>query len=131
MTARSYENRPSSSSSLLSFLSTSRTSDKYQLLHENINQAFLVATLPKGRIVDANLNSVKMLGHTRIELCKLKLSSLIDHTDLHNLFNTIIATPPGARTKRVRMPIRTRSGEEKNFRLQCFRSNNNEQLVLI
>ncbi|HCU80505.1 MAG: hypothetical protein CL789_03440 [Chloroflexi bacterium] len=129
MTAPSYENRPSSS--LLSFLSTSRTSDKYQLLHENINQAFLVVTLPKGKIVDANLKSVKILGHTRLELCKLTLSSLIDYTDLDNLVNTIVETPLGTRTKTCDVPIRIRSGEKKNLRLQCFRSNNNEQLLLI
>ncbi|MEE3228612.1 MAG: hypothetical protein VX237_05875, partial [Chloroflexota bacterium] len=93
MTARSDENRPSSSSSLLSIFSTSRTSDKYQLLHENIDQAFLVVTLPKGQIVDANLNSVKMLGHTIAELCNIKINTLIEHTNLDNTIDDILLTP--------------------------------------
>ncbi|MEE3255219.1 MAG: PAS domain-containing protein, partial [Chloroflexota bacterium] len=131
MTARSDENRPSSSSSLLSIFSTSRTSDKYQLLHENIDQAFLVVTLPKGQIVDANLNSVRMLGHTRAELCNIKLNTLIEHTNLDNTIDAILLTPTGTRTTYDMVPIRIRSGETKNFNLQCFRSHNNEQLILI
>tara|TARA_B100001964_G_scaffold241690_1_gene314668 strand:- start:859 stop:2871 length:2013 start_codon:yes stop_codon:yes gene_type:complete len=131
MTARSDENRPSYSSSLLSIFSTSRTSDKYQLLHENIDQAFLVVTLPKGQIVDANLNSVKMLGHTRAELCNIKLNTLIEHTNLDNTIDDILLTPTGTRTRYDMVPIRIRSGEIKNFNLQCFRSHTNEQLILI
>ena len=130
MTARPHENR-STALSLLSFLSSVRASDKYHLLFDNINQAFLIVTLPKGKIVDANLNSIKLLGYTKSEICDQTLSTLIESSYLNEMVTTLLVTPPGVRKSYQSMPIRMRSGEVKGFRLQCLRSNDNDQLLLI
>ena len=131
MTARHHTNRPTTAASLLSFFSSVRDSDKYRLLFDNINQAFLVVTLPKTKIFDANLNLVKLLGYTRAELCDSSLNTIIAHSDLDEIIKTIIVTPPGVRKTYESLPIRMRSGEVKGFHLQCLRSNDNEQLLLI
>ena len=130
MTARSHENRPTALS-LLSFLSSVRASDKYHLLFDNINQAFLIVTLPNGKIADANLNSIKLLGYTKSEICDQTLSTLIESTSLNEMVATLLVTPPGVRKSYKSMPIRMRSGEVKDFHLQCLRSNDNDQLLLI
>ena len=130
MAARSHENRPTAAS-LLSFLSSARDSDKYRLLFDNINQAFIIVTLPKGKIVDANLNAVKFLGYTRAELCNSRLSTIVAHFNLDEMITTILVTPPGVRMTYESVPIRMRSGEVKGFHLQCLRSNDNAQLLLI
>ena len=105
--------------------------NKYKMIIDDIDQAFLFVNLSSGNIIDTNLLCLKLLEYSRSEILSITIEQIIDNQNQNSINSLTTDIHPGTRKLWKKVPIRTRSGNIRDFNIRSIVDAHNKTIMLL